>query len=273
MMDGILEISAVFSSTRHARRAALMPYFTLGYPTYEESLSILISIAQSGADLIELGIPFSDPLADGPTIQSSSQAALVHEMTVHRCLELVTELRRRDVSQPLLLMGYYNLALSYGIERFAKDAATAGASGLIIPDLPPEEGGRLEAACRGHSLALVYLLAPTSPVERIELVAAHSTGFIYLVSLAGVTGARETLAQGISEFIARVRSVASLPLAVGFGISTPEQAAEIGRQADGVIVGSALIDVVSRSNDPAQAARRFINQLSQALFLTSNPKI
>jgi tryptophan synthase alpha chain len=264
-MSGADDISKTFLKSRTEGHAALMPYFTLGFPTYEQSLNILISIAKSGADLIELGLPFSDPLADGLTIQHSSQVALENGMTVNLSFELVRGLRAHQVRQPLLLMGYYNLVLAHGIERFTQDASAAGASGLIIPDLPPEEGADLEVACQARSLALVYLLTPTSPEERISLVAAHSTGFIYLVSLSGVTGARKTLSAGIGDFVGRVRAATSLPLAVGFGISTLQQAREIGGQADGVIVGSALIEVVNRSDDPVQAAGDFITSLHKVL--------
>jgi tryptophan synthase alpha chain len=242
-----------------------MPYYTLGFPDPASSLEILLAIAGAGADLIELGLPFSDPLADGPTIQRSTQVALQNGATTARCLELVSELRRGGVVQPLLLMGYYNPILAYGVSRFVERAASAGADGFIVPDLPPEEAGELEVTCRERGLALVYLLAPTSPPARIETVAARTTGFLYLVSLTGVTGARSAIQDGLEAFVRRVRQVAHTPLAVGFGISTPAQAREVGRLADGVIVGSALIDAVERSPDPAGAAAAFVASLREAL--------
>ncbi|WP_062195418.1 tryptophan synthase subunit alpha [Anaerolinea thermolimosa] len=258
-------ISRAFQQAREAGYAALMPYFTLGYPDAPTSLEVIEAMAEAGADLIELGVPFSDPLADGPTIQHSTHMALEKGMSVRACLELTAELRRRGVRQPFLLMGYVNPILAYGVERYVADAARSGADGLIVPDLPPEEAETLEAACRDHGLALVYLVSPTSPPERVALVAGRTGGFLYLVSLTGVTGARSELPPGLADFIARVRQVACTPLAVGFGISTPEQARLVGQLADGVIVGSALIEAAGRDGHPAQAAADFIRALKQAL--------
>lgn len=262
---GLERIAAAFASARAAGRAALMPYFTLGYPDAETSLEVLAAVAAAGADLIELGVPFSDPLADGPTIQHSTQAALEGGMTVRGCLDLVGRLRRGGVSQPLLLMGYTNPLLAYGVELYARDAAAAGADGLIVPDLPLEEAGDIDAACRANGLALVYLLSPASPPERIRKVAAQTSGFLYLTSLTGVTGARRDLPPGLPEFIARAREAAHTPVAVGFGISTPEHARLVGQLADGVIVGSALVDAVRRAEHPAQAAGEFVSALRRGL--------
>ena len=266
-MTGLEHISTAFDAARAEGRPALMPYYTLGYPTQEDSLQIITAIARAGADLIELGIPFSDPLADGPTIQHSTQVALENGTSVRRCLEMAANLRAGGIPQPFLLMGYYNPILSYGVGRFAADAAQAGADGLIVPDLPPEEAGELEGHCQLHKLALVFLVAPTSTPERIALVAAHSTGLLYLVSLTGVTGARDQVSAGLDEFIGRVRAVTSLPLAVGFGISTPQQASQIGRLADGVIVGSALVQTARHSDRPEQAAGAFVGDFKTALGL------
>ena len=262
---GLERIASSFQRAAAAGRAALMPYYTLGYPTPEASLAVVEAIAQAGADLIELGLPFSDPLADGPTIQHSTQVALEQGMTMGRCLEMVSSLRRGGVRQPLLLMGYTNPILAYGIERFVDAAAAAGADGLIVPDLPPEEAAALEAACLTSGLALIFLLAPTSTPERIGIVAAHSSGFIYLVTVTGITGARETLPPDLHGFIQRVRAVTGKPLAVGFGIATPVQAHNVGQIADGVIVGSALIQAVEQSQTPAQAAGAFVRGLKEAL--------
>lgn len=261
------DIDNAFSSARARGRAALMPYFTLGYPDAETSIRVIESIVGAGADLIELGIPFSDPLADGPTIQHSTQVALEGGMTVARCLALTAELRARGVVAPLLLMGYYNPILAFGVVRFVERAAAAGADGFIIPDLPPEEAVELEAACRSRGLALVYLLAPTSTPERIALIARRSSGFTYLVSLTGVTGARDSLPPGLADFVDRVREVARTPLAVGFGVSTPEQAWAVGQMADGVIVGSALIRAVGQSRDPAEAAGEFVRGMLRGMTL------
>jgi tryptophan synthase alpha chain len=264
-MNGLAHIASAFAAARAEKRAALMPYFTLGFPTLQASPDVLAAIAGSGADLIELGVPFSDPLADGPTIQHSTQAALDGGMTTAACLELTAGLRRAGAKQPLLLMGYINPILTYGVERYVQAAAAAGADGLIVPDLPPEEAEELEAACRANGLALIFLLAPNSTLERIRLAAAHSTGFIYLVSLTGVTGARSELPLDLEAFIRRVRAETRLPLAVGFGISTPEQAGQVGALADGVIVGSALIAAAAKAADPVAAAAGFVGELSRAL--------
>jgi tryptophan synthase alpha chain len=264
-MDGIVQIAQAFEQARGEQRAALMPYYTLGYPTLASSQAIIEAVASAGADLVELGVPFSDPLADGPTIQRSTQTALENGANVAACLELAGRLRQGGVTQPLLLMGYYNPILAYGIERYCAEAARAGVAGFIVPDLPPEEAGELEAACQRHALALIFMLSPNSTPERIATVAARTHGFIYLVSLTGVTGARQALPDNLQEFIARVRQQARIPLAVGFGISDPEQARQVGNLADGVIVGSALINAVDRAADPSQAAGEFIAGLRQAL--------
>jgi len=264
-MQGIQHIQSQFELVKSEGRSALMPYFTLGYPDQEQSLEILVQISRSGADLIELGVPFSDPLADGPTIQHSTQVALQQGTNLALCLKMTAELRERGVDQPLILMGYYNPILAYGIDRFVGAAARAGADGFIVPDLPPEEAGDLQTACQKHKLALIYLLAPTSTPERITLMAARASGFIYLVSLTGVTGARKGLSTGLQAFIDRVRSATDLPLAVGFGISTPDQASQVAGQADGVIVGSALINAVEESDNPVETAGTFVARLRQAV--------
>jgi len=258
---GLYRIQQAFAAARAGGRAALMPYYTLGYPDGPTSEAVIRAVAAAGADLIELGVPFSDPLADGPIIQRSTQVALEKGMTVAGCLALVGRLRAAGVTQPLLLMGYVNPILTYGPARFVADAAAAGTDGLIVPDLPPEEAGEMAAACAARELALVHLAAPTSTAERLARLAAATTGFLYLVSVAGVTGARDRLPPDLADFIGRARRVATTPLAVGFGISTPEQVRAVGRLADGVIVGSALIAAVARAADPAAAAQEFVREL------------
>jgi tryptophan synthase alpha chain len=244
-----------------------MPYFTLGYPDPATSLAIIEAIAPY-SDLLELGVPFSDPLADGPTIQRSTQRALELGTTPAACLEMARELRRRGVTTSALFMGYYNPILAYGLERYVADSAAAGIDGFIVPDLPPEEAGDLEQLSAGAGLALVHLLAPTSNPHRIAAVAGRAQGFIYLVSLTGVTGARANLTEGLTDFVGRVRAHTNTPLAVGFGIGRPDQAAAVGRLADGVIVGSALVDAVdaAREDKPAAAAA-FVRSLRQSLIL------
>jgi tryptophan synthase alpha chain len=266
---GLDRIQASFDAARAERRAALMPYYTLGYPDLPTSELIVRAIADAGADLIELGVPFSDPLADGPTIQYSTQTALEAGATMSRCLETTARLRGNGLAQPLLLMGYYNPILAYGIERFVADATSAGADGFIVPDLPIEEANELEDAARTSGRALVFLIAPTSPQERIAAIAARSTGFTYLVSLTGVTGARDALPFGLADFVAGVRAVTHTPLAVGFGISTQAQARAVAAIADGVIVGSALINAVRAGSDPQSAASSFVAGLRAALVRDS----
>jgi tryptophan synthase alpha chain len=268
-MKGIDKIQNAFSAARLQGRAALILYYSLGYPDGAASLEVIRTAASAGADIIELGVPFSDPLADGPTIQHSTQVALEQGITIQRCLEMTRELRTGGLTIPLLLMGYINPILAYGLGRFVAAVAEMGADGLIVPDLPPEEAAELEMACRDRGLALVYLLSPASPPERIELVAARTSGFLYLVSLTGVTGARENLPPDLPEFIARARCSARTPVAVGFGLSNQAQVAAVGTLADGVIVGSALINAVrsavTAGTSPAEAARKFVVMLRSAL--------
>ena len=261
-LTGLEHIAAAFAAARARGMAALMPYYTLGYPDRATSLDIVAAIA-ADSDLLELGVPFSDPLADGPTIQHSTQVSLEGGTTLAGCLDMLRELRRRGVAAPVLLFGYFNPFLAYGLPALARDARAAGAQGFIVPDLPPEEAAEFEAAAAAEGLALIPFLAPTSSPQRIEAVTAHARGFIYLVSVAGVTGARAKLHADLAGFIGRVRARTQTPLAVGFGISTPEQAATIGRLADGVIVGSALINAVNAADDKPAAAARFVRSLRQ----------
>jgi len=240
-MSGVERIQQVFGQLQTRGQAAFMPYHAMGYPTRQASLDVVRALAAAGADLFEIGIPHSDPLADGPTIQAATHAAIQGGATVAGCLAMVEELRAAGVAQPFCAMSYYNPILAYGEERFVRDAAAAGIDGLIIPDLPPGESLRLEPACRAAGLATVYLLAPTSTEERIRIVAAHATGFIYLVSVTGITGARAQLPPDLLAFVQRVRRHTRLPLAVGFGIGNQAQAAQVAAIADGVIVGSALV--------------------------------
>ena len=274
-MNGVESIAASFTNAHP--RAALMPYFTLGYPDPACSVDVVEAIALAGADLIELGIPFSDPLADGPTIQLSTQVALEQGMNLARCLDLTAQLRSRGLDLPLLLMGYVNPILAFGFERFVVEASAAGVDGFIVPDLPPEEADELEAICCDHGRALVYMLAPTSTEARIVQAAKRSQGFIYLVTLTGTTGVRDELPADLETFILRVRGHTLLPLAVGFGVSNPHQAQAVARLADGVIIGSALIEAVSRAPDSMapQSAKAFVQNMRQALeeLLTSGNEV
>lgn len=262
--SGVRHIAATFERTQSENRAALMPYLTLGYPTPETSLALVEATVAGGADLLELGVPFSDPLADGPTIQQATHVALQQGMTMARCLEMVSTLRSRGITVPILLMGYYNPILSYGDMALCRKCRDVGVDGLIVPDLPPEEGETLERACRQHGLALIYLLAPTSPPERIRLVTERSQGFVYLVSVTGITGARDALPPDLAAFVEQVRATTDKPLAVGFGIGQPEQAAQVACLADGVIVGSALVRLAGESRGREKVGA-FVAKLRRAV--------
>lgn len=242
---------------------ALMPYLTMGFPRPETVLELVPRLEEWGCNLVELGIPFSDPLADGATIQEASFHALAQGVTPQLCLELAARLRER-VSLPLMFMTYYNPVLHFGLEAFCRASAQAGVDGFIIPDLPPEEGNELEAACARWGLDLAYLLSPNSSTERIKLVASHSRGFVYLVSLTGVTGARDRLPPSLEDFVRRVRQRTKLPLAVGFGISSAEQAQRVARVADGVIVGSRVLQLI-KEDESYGAVKEFVTSLRHAL--------
>ena len=259
-------IDSVFS---RPGRTSLIPYVTVGYPSIEATLKVVPLLASSGCDIVELGIPFSDPLADGVTIQKASFCALENGVTPHICLEVAKELSRK-VSIPLVFMTYFNPVFNYGLEEFCGNCANSGVSGLIIPDLPPDEGSELEAVSRRRDIDLVYLLSPTSTEERIRLVADRSRGFIYLVSVTGVTGARNSLPADLQAFVARVKQVAKQPLCVGFGISTPEQARQVADVADGVIVGSRIVQLMEAGDESMVQLRSFMKELRDALD-TSNP--
>jgi len=244
-------IAEAFAALRARRRTGLVAFLTVGYPSVEDTLRLVPALIEGGADVIELGVPFSDPLAEGPTIQRSSHHALERGVTPAVCLDVVAGLRAQGVEAPIVLMGYYNPLLSYGLEEFCRDAAAAGADGIIAVDLPPEESHPLRDACRRRGLDLVYLLAPTSTDGRIELVAGLASGFVYCVSVTGVTGAREELPAGLSAFVNRVRARTPLPVAVGFGISKPKHFRAVARIADAAVIGSAIIDEIDRS-DPSE---------------------
>ena len=241
-----------------------MPYFPLGYPDLDTSIDVIEALAKNGADLIEVGLSFSDPLADGPVIQQATQVALEQGITVKKSLAAVAELRKRGVDIPLILMGYYNPMLAYGLEKFVRDAKEAGADGFIIPDLPMEESEEFVKVV--GDMPLIPMLAPTSPNERMESIARNAKGFIYLVSVTGVTGARTTISDGLGDLISRVREHTSVPVCVGFGIGTPEQAKQVGTLADGVIVGSACVKTIGESQMPVETAKQFAAEFGSALL-------
>lgn len=248
-------------------RPIFMPYYPLGYPDVDTSVDVIEALARNGADLIEVGLSFSDPLADGPVIQHATQIALENGITVRKSLDAVKELRRRGVEIPLILMGYYNPMLAYGLDKFVQDSVEAGADGFIVPDLPVEESEVFveTLSARSPQIPLIPMLAPTSSPERMERIARKAQGFIYLVSVTGITGERKSLAEGLGDLIAQVREHTSAPVCVGFGIGTPEQAREVGQMADGVIVGTACVRTIGGSETPLETARQFAESFKRAL--------
>ncbi len=243
-----------FAELKDKRRSAFIPYVMAGDPDIETTGKIVLELEKSGADIIELGVPFSDPLADGPTIQRAAIRALKQKTNLKKVFALVKEIRKSS-EIPIILMLYYNLIHKYGEKRFAGDSAKAGVDGFIVPDLPPEEGGALASYCRKNGLDLIFLLAPTSDNERISLVSKSGGGFIYYVSLTGVTGARESIAAGVEKAVKKIRRMSGKPVCVGFGISTPEQAGKMAKIADGVIVGSAIVGKIEKAASPEDAVR------------------
>jgi tryptophan synthase alpha chain len=232
-------ISAKFRELRARNEAAMIPYVVAGDPDLDTTRAIVREFEARGADLIELGVPFSDPMADGPANQRASARGLGGGASLAAIMSMVSELRRES-EIPIVLFGYFNPIFHYGCARLCADAARAGIDGLLVVDLPPEEAGELRDPARANGIDLIYLLAPTTPVERARKVARSGSGFLYYVSVMGVTGARTSVASDIEEHVRGIRSVTDLPVGVGFGISTPEQAAEIARYSDAVVVGSAI---------------------------------
>ncbi|MEJ7838505.1 MAG: tryptophan synthase subunit alpha [Thermomicrobiales bacterium] len=250
-------IATTFEALRAESKTAIMPFVTAGFPHMDTSEKIVLALAEAGANGFEIGIPYSDPLADGPTVQRSSQVSLENGTKLVDCIDLVRRVRAAGVSVPMVLMGYYNPLVRYGIDRFVADSAAAGVDGFIIPDLPVEECDVLQTACQKYQRDLVFMVAPTSTDSVLDGVAAHASGFIYCVSVTGVTGARDTMSKSLPEYLEHVRSKTNLPLIVGFGVSKPEHITEIGQHADGAIIASALMNYLNafpESDQPAQAA-------------------
>jgi tryptophan synthase alpha chain len=252
-------LEPAWSALRSSGRTALIPYLTAGYPTVESSAAALRAVAEV-ADIIEVGVPFSDPLADGPTIQRSTFEALRQGMTLAGTLDLIAQV---EPAVPIVIFSYLNPILQYGIDRFLTDAGKLGVAGLILTDLPAGSDPAIETAVRHSQLDLIRLIAPTTREARLTAAVQGAQGFVYLVARLGVTGATSSLAGDLAAYVARVRRATALPVAVGFGISTPEQARAVGKMADGVVVGSALVDTLGR--DGVRAARRFLGTLRDAL--------
>tara|TARA_R110000787_G_scaffold18593_4_gene56769 strand:+ start:585 stop:1415 length:831 start_codon:yes stop_codon:yes gene_type:complete len=247
-------IDARFAALKAAGRAGFVTYVMAGDPTPDAALEILRGLPAAGADLIELGIPFSDPMAEGPPIQKAAIRALKAGLTLKGTLDLARAFRDGDADTPLILMGYLNPLESYGYDAFARDAAASGVDGVIVVDCPPEEADPLSDALDAHKVALIRLATPTSDDARLQVIARRTSGFVYYVSVAGVTGVKEAQALSVAPAVARVRKASGLPVAVGFGVRTPERAAEIARVADAVVVGSALVDEVAAALEAGASA-------------------
>lgn len=242
-------ITRRFAELRAEGRAGLVTFTTAGDPDLETSAKILDGIAGAGADLIEIGVPFSDPMADGPAIQASSLRAIKGGQTLRKTLAMVTEFRKKDDATPIVLMGYYNPIYIYGVDAFLADAKKAGVDGLIVVDLPPEEEGELCLPALDAGVNFIYLTAPTTTDARLPRVLEHASGFVYFVSITGITGTRSAQTTDVAGHVGRIRAMTDLPVAVGFGIRTPEQAAEIAGVADAAVVGSALVDRITANLD------------------------
>jgi tryptophan synthase alpha chain len=260
-------LDRTFAALRARSERALVPYFTAGDPSLADTRRLVLAAVERGADVVEVGIPFSDPLADGPVIQRAAQRALAAGVTLPRVLEMTRDLRG-DTDVPLVFLTYYNSVLAFGLKAFCGTAVEAGVDGVIVADLPPEEAGPLATEARASGLDLIHLVAPTSTAARMRMIARASAGFVYMVSLTGVTGARAELPPDLVGHLQALRSITDKPICVGFGIGTPEQAAAVGRLADGVIVGSAVMRLVEQhAGSPALLAEvgRFIAALKTSL--------
>lgn len=261
-------IDKTFQKLRQTETCAFMPYLCAGDPTPELTPDLLLTLEDAGADLIELGVPFSDPIADGPTIQRASERALTHKISLQHILDIVSNLRQKT-EIPIALMSYYNPIFSMKELDFCKEAQEAGVDGVIVPDLPPEEGQTLLEVAPNYNLSTIFLAAPTSQSNRMELIASVSTGFIYCVSLTGVTGVRATLSDEITPMISELRNHSEKPVGVGFGVSTPEQAKQVAEVADGVIVGSAIVNVIENNTGNTalmlKSVKEFATELSDGV--------
>ncbi len=254
-------IDKTFRKLRAQRKKAFIPYIMAGDPSLEKTRETVLLFERAGADIVELGVPFSDPLADGPTIQRAAERALDSGVHLKKVIGLVRHLRQQS-QIPIVLMTYYNPVFKYGVEGFVRDAVDAGVDGVIIPDLPPEEAGELLRFAGGRHLATIFLMAPTSTEERMKKIARASTGFIYYVSMTGITGSKLSLDSPIRESLSVIRGITKKPVAVGFGVSTPEEAGAVSESADGVIIGSAI---VKKLHESPEGLDEFMSQLRRAI--------
>ncbi|MFH1782360.1 MAG: tryptophan synthase subunit alpha [Candidatus Omnitrophota bacterium] len=260
-------IDKKFGELKQKKKKAFISFIMAGDPNLATTKKLVLELENSGVDIIELGVPFSDPLADGPTIQRSSERALKKKVTLDSVFKLVRELRSKT-NIPIAFLMYYNLIHYYGLEKFVKKAVSSGVDGVIIPDLPPEESKELSLSAKKHKLSIIYLAAPTSSKERLVKISQASTSFIYYVSLTGTTGVRKKLPKEIFNNLREIKKITRKPICVGFGISTSEQVKKISRLADGAIVGSAIIKVIeknARKKDIVKIVGRFVKKLSSAV--------
>ena len=260
-------IKRVFNKLRKEKKKAFIVYITAGFPNLRMTEKIVLGLEKSGVDIIEIGVPFSDPMADGLTIQKSSERALKAGVTLKKILKCVKSIRKKS-EIPIVFMSYLNPVYHYGMKKFVKDALKCGVDGVIFPDLPPEEAGEFEKPVKGKDFYIIFLASPTSTAKRLKLVSRHSKGFVYYVSLTGVTGARDCLSPHISENIRKIKHITNKPVCVGFGVSDEKQARQVSRIADGVIVGSAVIKVISKnikSKTIEREVAKFASRLSKAI--------
>lgn len=261
----ISRITEKFAALKKQARPGLVTFIMGGDPGVAQSLAILKALPGAGADVIEIGMPFSDPMADGPTIQAAGIRALKAKTKLADILHMVVDFRAEDGSTPIILMGYYNPICHYGIERFCADAVKVGVDGLIIVDIPPEEEDEFKPYAEKAGLALIRLVAPTSLNDRLPLLLRSTQGFVYYISVTGITGAKSADTSVLKSQVEKIKSQTALPVAVGFGVKTPAQAAEIGQYADAVVVGSALVDIIAKAQDAPKEAAAFVQSLAEAL--------
>lgn len=261
-------IDKTFRRLKEADKKAFVVYLTAGYPDLKTTEKLVLELAGRGVSIIELGVPFSDPLADGVTIQEASSKALLNDINLDEIISSVRNLRK-NTEVPLILMTYYNPVYQYGIEKLARNAADAGVDGMIVPDLPPEEAAFLKSVLERYGLSLIFLLAQNSPVKRMKLITSESTGFIYCLSHIGITGARKKLEHGLRPFLKRIRKLTDKPFVVGFGISVSSQVKKVNRWADGVVVGSAIIDVIRQNLGKKNLVKKVGDYVSELIGVGS----
>ncbi len=260
----INRIDKALAELKSKGKKAFVPFITAGDPTLELTKSLIKTLESAGADIIELGIPFSDPIADGPSIQRASLRSLEHNTSLSDVIKMVAEVRK-ETQIPIVLMGYYNPIFKYGVDKFTKDATESGIDGIIVADLPPDESAELVKSAKEYDLATIFLVAPTSTPDRVKLIAESCTGYIYCVSTTGVTGARKEISDMLAPTLELIKKYSDKPIAVGFGVSTPDQAKEVAKVADGVIIGSAIVNIIEQYKDDSEKLLASVKEFSSGL--------